>query len=102
MGEGERQMTLRRLLCLVGIDFLDRNDFDVGGDVVGTAEVEHLLGFPDAADVRAGEAAAPHDEAKRREREGLRGSTNQGEVAIAARQIDIGVDEITFTWRSSV
>ena len=45
---------------LVGfVDLLDRDDFDIGGDVVLPAEVEHLLGFGDAADGRTGEAAAP-------------------------------------------
>jgi hypothetical protein len=35
------------------VDFLDRDDFDIGGDVVLPAEIEHLLSFGDAADVRA-------------------------------------------------
>ena len=44
---------------LVGfVDLLDGDDFDIGGDVVLAAEVEHLLGLGDAADERAGEAAA--------------------------------------------
>ena len=32
------------------VDLLDGDDFDVAGDVVLAAEVEHLLGFFDAAD----------------------------------------------------
>src|SRR5512135_964250 len=66
------------------VNLLDGNDFDIGGDVVGPAEVEHLLGFGDAADVGAGEAAAAHDEAERRDRQGLRGCADQGDVAVAA------------------
>ncbi len=43
---------------LVGfVDLLDRDHFDIGGDVVRAAEVEHLLGLGDAADRRAGETA---------------------------------------------
>jgi len=37
---------------LVGfVDLLDRDDFNIGGDVVLTAKIEHLLSFGDAADV---------------------------------------------------
>ena len=32
------------------VDVLDRNDLDIGRDVVLAAEVEHLLRFGDAAD----------------------------------------------------
>src|ERR1017187_7533629 len=46
------------------VDLLDRDDFDVGGDVVCAAKIEHLLGLGDTADVRAGEIAATHDEAE--------------------------------------
>jgi hypothetical protein len=35
------------------VDLLDRDDFDIGGDVVLRAEIEHLLSFGDAADARA-------------------------------------------------
>jgi hypothetical protein len=35
------------------VDLLDRDDFDLGGDVVLPAEIEHLLSFGDAADARA-------------------------------------------------
>jgi hypothetical protein len=36
---------------LVGFgDLLDRDDFDIGGDVVCAAEIEHFLGLVDAAD----------------------------------------------------
>ena len=50
---------------LVGfVDLLDGNDFDVGGNAVFAAEVEHLLGFREAADGRTREASAFHDEAE--------------------------------------
>ena len=41
------------------VDFLDRDYFNVSGDVMLSAKIEHLLGFRDAADGRAGETAAP-------------------------------------------
>src|SRR5580698_8677389 len=43
------------------VDLLDGDDFDVGGDVVFAAEVEHLLSFGDASDRRAGETAAAEE-----------------------------------------
>ena len=39
------------------VDLLDGDDFDIGGNVMRPAKVEHLLGFGDAADGRAGETA---------------------------------------------
>src|SRR2546430_4016251 len=68
---------------LVGfVDFLNRNDFDIGGDVMLAAKVEHLLGFGDATDRGAGETATPHDEAKRRNRDRLRRSADQRKIAV--------------------
>src|SRR5262245_787456 len=37
------------------VDLLDRNHLDVGRDAVLRAEVQHLLGLPDAADDRSRE-----------------------------------------------
>jgi hypothetical protein len=37
------------------------SSFDIGGDVVLPAEVEHLLCFSDAANGRAGKVSAAHD-----------------------------------------
>src|SRR5882724_10361748 len=39
------------------VDFLDGDHFDVGGDAVLVAEIEHLLRFLDASDGGAGQAA---------------------------------------------
>ena len=36
------------------VDLLDGDDFNIGGDVMGTAKVEHLLGLVDAGNGRAG------------------------------------------------
>jgi hypothetical protein len=80
---------------LVGlVDLLDGDDFDIGGDVMCPAKVEHLLGLGDTADVRAGEAAAAHDEAEGRDAQGLRGSADKGKVAVEAEQVEIGVDVV--------
>ena len=73
---------------LVGlVDLLDRDHFDVGGDVVFAAEVEHLLGLGDAADGRAGEAAAPEDQAEGGDGERLLGRADEGDVAVAAQKL---------------
>src|ERR1700722_4812392 len=39
------------------VHFLDRGQFDVAGDVVFGAEIEHLLDFSNAANSRSGERA---------------------------------------------
>src|ERR1017187_10299086 len=80
---------------LVGfVDLLDGDDFDIGGDVMCRAKVEHLLGLRDAADVRTGEAAAPHDEAECRDAQGLGGCADKGKVAVEAEQVEIGVNVV--------
>src|ERR1039458_10250823 len=53
------------------VDLLDRNNFDIGGNVVLSTEIEHLLGFGYTADRRTGEAATTHDKAECGNREGL-------------------------------
>src|SRR6266481_9157013 len=44
------------------VDFLDRDYFNVSGDIMLPAKIEHLLGFGDAANGRAGQAMATHDQ----------------------------------------
>ena len=52
--DGEAVLHIRLEQSLVGfVDLLDRDDFNIGGDVVLAAKIEHLLSFGDAADVRA-------------------------------------------------
>ena len=93
--DGEAVLHVGLDQSLVGfVDFLDGNDFDVGGDVVLAAEVEHLLGFGDATDGRAGEAAAAHDEGEGRDGQRLFRRADQGDVAISAEQVDVGVDVV--------
>src|SRR5207247_28197 len=70
---------------LIGfVDFLDRNDFDIGGDVVSAAKVEHLLRFRDAANHRAGETAPPADEVECGDAQRLCGSAHKCEIATDA------------------
>src|SRR5437879_6030832 len=66
------------------VDLLDRDDFDIGGDVMCAAKVEHLLGLGDTANGRTGEAAASENKAEDRDGERLLRRTNQGDVAVAA------------------
>src|SRR4028119_1048200 len=58
------------------------------------AKVKHLLGLGNAADHRAGKTAATHDQAERCDIQGLFRHTNQGNVAIEAEQVEIGVDVV--------
>ena len=95
MSMEKRYFTSDLSSLLVGfVDLLDGDDFDVGGDVVLAAEVEHLLGFGDAADGRAGETAAAHDQAEGRDGQRLLRRADEGDVAVAAEQVDVGVDVV--------
>ena len=48
------------------IDILNLNHFDICSDTMLAAEIEHFLGLGDAADERAGEAAASEEKAEGR------------------------------------
>src|ERR1700760_3602875 len=51
--DGEAVFHIRFQQSLISfVDLLDRDDFNVGGDVVLAAEVEHLLRLRDAANQR--------------------------------------------------
>jgi predicted permease len=80
---------------LVGfVDLLDRDDFDIGGDVVRAAKIEHLLGL----------GMPPMGEPERLRRPNIRPKTGHGErllrradqrdVAVAAEQLNVGVDVV--------
>jgi hypothetical protein len=48
--DGEAVLDLGLEESVVGlVDLLDRDDFDIGRDVMGPAKVEHLLGFRNTA-----------------------------------------------------
>src|SRR6266496_558488 len=80
---------------LIGfVDFLDRNNFDIGGDIMLAAKIEHLLRFGDAANHRARETAAPADEVECRNAQRLRRSADKCKIATDAEQIDICVDVV--------
>ncbi len=76
------------------INILNANHFDVRRDAVLAAEIEHLLGLGEAADGRAGEAASSEYQAETRDGERLLRGADEGEVAVAAEQVDIGVDVV--------
>ena len=64
------------------------------------AEVEHLLRLGDAADGRAGEAAASEDEAEDRDGQRFLGRADHGDVAVAGEQVDVGVDVVSAATQS--
>src|SRR5439155_26399989 len=70
-------------------DFLDWDNFDIGGEVVLPAEVEHLLCFGYTANRRTGEASAAHDQPECCNGERLFRRADERDVAIAAQQIDV-------------
>ena len=93
--DGEAVLHIGLEQSLVGfVDLLDGDDFDIGGDVMLPAKVEHLLGFGEAADVRAGETAAPHDQSEGGDAQRLFWSADQRDVAVEAQQVDVGVDVV--------
>ena len=93
--DGEAVLHIGLEESVVGlVDLLDRDDFDIGSDVMGPAKFEHLLGFGDTANGRAGETTAPHDESKGRHTQGLLRCANKGDVAVATEQVHIGVDVV--------
>src|SRR6185312_5830950 len=80
---------------LIGfVDLLHGDDFDVGGDVVLAAEVEHLLCFGEAADGRAGEAASSEDEVEGGDREWLFRCPHKAQVAVVAQKTEQAVDVV--------
>src|SRR5579884_383281 len=80
--DGETIFYFRLQQSLVSfVHFLDRNDFHVCCDVVGTAKIEHFLRLCDASNDGARETAAPTDETEGRNLEMLRGCAHQGNIA---------------------
>src|SRR5258708_25556910 len=66
------------------ISLLDWDHLDIRGDVVLPAEIEHLLGFGNAADHGTGEAAAAHNQPKSSHNEPLPRRAYHSNAAIAA------------------
>ena len=68
---------------LVGfVDLLDRDDFDVGSDIVLAAEAEHFLRLGNAADNRAGQIAAAHQQREGGDGHRLFRRADEGEGAV--------------------
>ncbi len=76
------------------VDLVHADHFDVRGDVVLAAEVEHFLGFGEAADEGAGEGFAAHDEGEGGYGEGFLRGTDEGKVAIDGEHVEVGVDVV--------
>ena len=74
------------------INILNLNHFDIGSDAMLATEIKHFLGFGDAADERAGEAAASEQQTEGGDGERLRRRADKGEITIQAEQVDIGID----------
>src|SRR6185369_9257882 len=93
--DGESVLHIRPDQTLVGfVDLLDGDDLHIGGDVVLAAEVEHLLGLFEAADDGTGEAAAAEQQGKGRYLERFLRGADQGDVAVTAKYVDVGVDVV--------
>src|SRR5208337_245951 len=92
---GEPVLHIRLEQSLVGfIDLLDWDNFHIGSDVVFSAKIEHLLGFADASNVRAGEVAIAHNQGERKHTERLRRRADDREITVAGEQVEIGIDVV--------
>ena len=58
------------------------------------AEIQHLLGFGQAADERARERASAHEEGECPDGNGLLGGTDEHEVAVPLEKVQVGVDVV--------
>ena len=66
-----------------------RDDLDLGNDAVLGAEIEHLLGFLDAADQRSAEGLATENQRGGGDRGGFRRYTQQNHGPFAAQQAQV-------------
>jgi len=71
------------------VGLLDGDDFDIGSDVMFAAEVEHLLGFGDAADRRPRKTAAAHNQAECCDLQGLLRCADKGDVTVEAEEVEM-------------
>jgi len=74
------------------VDLLDRDHFNIRGNPMRPAKIEHLLSLGDAADRRPGKAAPSHNEPECRNTQRLLRRANHGDVAVARQQLNISVD----------
>src|SRR6267154_765791 len=77
------------------VDLLDADFFDVRGDAVFGAEIEHLLGFANAANGGAGKAMAPHNQIESGHWEGFLRSADKGHGAVTLEQAEVGVHVVS-------
>ena len=76
------------------VDFLDRYDFHIGCDVVLPAEIEHFLGLPDTANIRAGEVAIAHNQGECSHTERLGRRAENREITVAGEQVHVCIDVV--------
>ena len=74
------------------VELLDGDHLNVRRNVVLSTEVEHLLGFGNADDSRAGQTAAAEDQTERRDRQRLFKGAHERNVAVDSEQLDVGID----------
>src|SRR6267154_2904963 len=77
------------------VDLLDADFFDVRGDAVFGAEIEHLLGFANAANGGAGEAMAPHNQIESGHWERFLRRADKGHGAVTPEQAEVGVHVVS-------
>ena len=93
--DGEAVLHVGLEQSLVGlIDLLDGDDFDIGGDVVLTAKVQHLLGFRDAANGRSGKAAPSKEKAKGSDGERLLWRADERDGAVPGQKVEVGINVV--------
>lgn len=71
------------------VDLLNGDNFDVAGDIVLAAKVQHLLRFPHAPDHGAGKAAAARDERNSSERDLFIRNADEDHGAVHLHQIQV-------------
>jgi hypothetical protein len=76
------------------VDLLDGNDFDVGGNSLLRAVVEHLLRLSHAPDDRPGPAAAFEEEMAGEDDGRLVGETDLGVGGVALERFEVRVDVV--------
>jgi hypothetical protein len=76
------------------VNLLDGDEFDVAGDVMVAAKIEHFLRFANAADERAGELPASGKEVENVNGQGLGWRANLGQGSVPFQQREVGIDVV--------
>src|SRR5579883_2243484 len=93
--DGEAIFDVRFEQPVVGlVHFLNRNDLDIGGDVVLPAKIQHLLCFGNATNGGTGNAAASEDQSHSSDAQGFGRRAHECESAVEIEQVDVGTDVV--------